>query len=92
MLLVALLDSDALYWEVEVELTVPKCKKIKVDNESISDSISMVKTAISSVKTCQPQQNTMSRAKVSIKTASRADAKTVNSQTLTIMLLCVSQE
>jgi len=47
-----MLDKDGLYWEVEVTETLPaKRKKIKVDEESVMDSVSMVKTAISSVKT-----------------------------------------
>ncbi len=87
MLLVVLSDSDALYWEAEVEQVVPKRKKIKVDDESVSDSISTVKTAISPVKTCQSQQSRMSRAKVSIKMATMTDANSVNSQTSTIMQL-----
>jgi len=52
MLNVAMLDEDGLYWEAEVIKTFPaKRKKIKVDEESVMDSVSMVKTAISSVKT-----------------------------------------
>jgi len=50
MLMAALSDADGLYWEAEVqEQAPPKRKKIKVDNKSVTDSISMVKTAISSV-------------------------------------------
>jgi len=52
MLNVAMLDEDRLYWEVEANETMPpKWKKIKVDEESVTDSVSTVKTAISSVKT-----------------------------------------
>jgi len=52
MLNVAMSDKDGLYWEVEAIETLPaKRKKIKVDKESIMDSVSTVKTAISSVKT-----------------------------------------
>jgi len=58
MLNVAMLDEDGLYWEVEATETLPaKRKKIKVNEESVMDSVSMVKTAISSVKTKHTTSN-----------------------------------
>jgi len=45
-----LADADGLYWEVEVQEAPPKRKKIKVDDELVSNSILMVKTAISSIR------------------------------------------
>jgi len=50
MLTAALSDADGLYWEAEVQEAPPKQKKIKVDDKLVSDSISMVKTAISLVR------------------------------------------
>jgi len=88
MLLAALSNLDALYWEVEVEQVILERKKIKVDKESVSDSISTVKMVISSIPTHQPQQSTTSKAKGhTSKMVTTVDAKTVNSQTLTIMQL-----
>jgi len=53
MLALAISDSDALYWETDMtKLATPKCKKVKVDEESVTDSLSTVKTAISLIKTC----------------------------------------
>jgi len=58
MLNVVMSDEDRLYWEVEVIKTLPaKWKKIKVDDESILDSVSTVKTAISSVQTRRTTSN-----------------------------------
>ncbi len=52
MLNVAMADEDGLYWETEaVEVPQAKWKKIKVDKELVTDSVSTVKTAISSIKT-----------------------------------------
>jgi len=54
MLITALSNANSHYWEAEVQEPVaPNQKKIKVDDESVSDSILMVKMAISSIKTCQ---------------------------------------
>ena len=50
MIMAALSDTDGLYSEAEVQEAPPKRKKIKVDDKSVSDSISTVKTAISSVR------------------------------------------
>jgi len=50
MLTAALSNADGLYWEAEVQEAPPKQKKIKVDDKLVSDSISMVKTAISLVR------------------------------------------
>ena len=87
MLTAALSDADGLYWEAKVQDAPPKWKNIKVDDESVSDSISTVKMAISSVKTCTNQttaQTTTMEAKV---TKTPTDAKTVDSQMSTITQL-----
>jgi len=58
MLNIVMADEDGLYWEVEpTETILAKRKKIKVDKESVTDSVSMVKTAISSVKTRHTTSN-----------------------------------
>jgi len=45
-------DEDRLYWELETTETIlAKRKKIKVDKELVTDSVSTVIMAISSVKT-----------------------------------------
>ncbi len=52
MLNVAMSDEDGIYWEAEDIDTLPaKRKKIKVNEESVMDSVLTVKTAISSIKT-----------------------------------------
>jgi len=52
MLNVAMADEDGIYWEADAMEAIPaKRKKIKVDKESVTDSVSTVKMAISSVKT-----------------------------------------
>jgi len=51
MLNVAMVDEEGLYWEMDlVEILLAKQKKIKVDDESVTNSVSMVKMAISSIK------------------------------------------
>jgi len=87
MLTAVLSDADGLYWEAEVQDAPPKWKNIKVDDESVLDSISTVKMAISSVRTHTNQttaQTTTMEAKV---TKTPTDAKTVDSQMSTIMQL-----
>jgi len=70
MLNQAILDADRLYWELDsVDLVLAKRKKIKVDEESITDSLSMVKMVISSVQT----QHTMA---TQTQTASHDDQAT----------------
>ncbi len=90
MLNVAMSDEDGLYWEAEIIETLPaKRKKIKVDDESISDSVSMVKTAISSVKTKCTTSNRQNRPEVTppTKNTTTKDAQTVVSQVSTITQL-----
>jgi len=54
MLNLAILDADGLYWEVDTpDPNTPKCKKVKVDNKSVTDSMSTVQTAVSSLRTWQ---------------------------------------
>jgi len=44
----AISDADGLFWETEVADLIPaKCKKIKVNEESVTDSLSTVKTVSS---------------------------------------------
>jgi len=62
MLMAALSNAYGLYWEVESqEQAPPKQKKIKVNNKSVTDSISMVKTTISSVQTHSHQTKKQSQ-------------------------------
>jgi len=64
LLTAVLLDTDGLYWEAEAQEQAPlKWKEIKVDNKSVSDSISTVKMAISSVQTCTHQTTMQTQAK-----------------------------
>jgi len=85
MLVAALSDADSLYWEAEVqEQAPPKWKKIKVNNESVTDSISTVKMAISLVRTHLPPTKTQSQVKTATSTTAAMDAKTVDSQMFTI--------
>ncbi len=89
MLNVAMSDTDGLYWEIETaEIPNPKRKKIKVDKESVTDSLSTVKTAISSVKTrrtnpCQKQAATTP----TTKNTTQQDSQMVVSQMSTITQL-----
>jgi len=81
-------DADGLYWEAEVqEQAPPKRKKIKINDESVSDSISMVKMVIGSVRTCANQTTTQTQAKEATMTKTPTDAKMVDSQMSTITQL-----
>jgi len=52
MLAAALENDDALYWEVDTTKPLsPKCKQPQVEEESLDDSVSMVKMAMSVKKT-----------------------------------------
>jgi len=90
MLNVAMADEDGLYWEAEAVETLPaKRKKIKVDDESVTDSVSTVKTAISSI---QQRRTTRSRQQSSdatppAKNTTSKEAQTVASQVSTITQL-----
>jgi len=54
MLNFAISDTDCLYWEIEApNPNPPKLKKIKVDEELVTNSLSTVKTAISLIRTRQ---------------------------------------
>jgi len=85
MLTAALSDADRLYWEAEVQEVMPKWKKIKVNDESVTDSISTVKMTISSVRTHMNQTMTQTTSKETKATKTPTDAKTVDSQMSTIM-------
>jgi len=90
MLTAALSNANSLYWEAEVQEPVtPKQKKIKVDDELVTDSILMVKMAISSIKTHQhnPSTNKGSESGVTKKMSTPTDDKTVSSQTSMITQL-----
>ncbi len=87
MLTAALSDADRLYWEAEVQEAPPKQKKIKVDDESVSDSILMVKTAISSVRNRSSHTTAQTTTKEAKVTKIPMDAKTVDSQMSTITQL-----
>jgi len=90
MLTAVLSDANGLYWEVEVqEQPQPQWKKIKINDKSVMDSISTVKTAISLIKTCQHQAKSQSKVTVSdlSKMIMATDKKTVDSQTSTITQL-----
>jgi len=90
MLNVAMADEDGLYWEAEAVETLPaKQKKIKVDDESVTDSVSTVKTAISSI---QQRRTNRSRQQSSdatppAKNTTSKQAQTVASQVSTITQL-----
>jgi len=47
MLEMANTDMDDLYWALDVVVPSPKCKRNQVDEESLDNSVSMVKMAIS---------------------------------------------
>ncbi len=52
MLNLAISDANGLYWEVDApNPNTPKCKKVKVSDELVKDSLSTVQTAVSSLRT-----------------------------------------
>ncbi len=87
MLMAVLSNADRLYWEAEVQEAPPKQKKIKVDNESVSDSILMVKTAISSIRNRSSHTSAQTTTNEEKVTKTPTDAKTVDSQMSTITQL-----
>jgi len=90
MLNVAMADEDGLYWETEaVEALLAKRKKIKVNEELVTNSVSTVKTAISSIKTRRTtrQHQPPAEATPPTKNITPKDAQTVASQVSTITQL-----
>jgi len=90
MLNVAMVDEDGLYWEADaMEVILAKKKKINVDKESVTDSVSTMKMAISSVKTRQTNSNhqKLTEAMPPAKNTTTQDAQTVVSQVSTITQL-----
>jgi len=89
MLNVAMADEDGLYWETEITENLPaKRKKIKVDDESVTDSVSTVKTAISSIKQRRTNNNRQKAPDTPpVKNTTPKDAQTVASQASTITQL-----
>jgi len=65
-----------------------KQKKIKVNEESITDSVSTVKTAISSVWTCH---TTVTCTQNAVKTMQATKAGTSDTQTVTSQMLMITQ-
>ncbi len=89
MLNQALSDTDGLYWEIETAKAIPtKHKKIKVDNESVTDSLSTVKTAIRSIRT---QRTAMTTTQNAAKTSTATKANTLDTQTTTSQVSTISQ-
>jgi len=90
MLNVAMANEDGLYWEADlVEVLLAKRKKIKVDEESVTDSMSTVKMAISSIQTKQTTSNRQKSVDTTppMKNTTPKDAQTVASQVSTITQL-----
>jgi len=89
MLNQALSDTDGLYWEIDTADAIPtKRKKIKVDDESVTDSLSTVKTAISSVRT---RRTTTASTQNAAKTSTATKANTSDTQTITSQVSTISQ-
>jgi len=90
MLNVAMADEDGLYWETDlVEVLPAKRKKIKVNEESVTNSISTVKMAISSIKTSCTTSNHQKSTEATppAKNTTAKDAQMVASQVSTITQL-----
>jgi len=82
-------NNDRLYWEIDVVDPIPaKQKKIKVDDKFITDSVSTVKTAISSVQTCH---TTVTCTQNAVKTMQATKAGTSDTQTVTSQMLMITQ-
>jgi len=89
MLNQALSDTDGFYWEIETAEAIPtKCKKIKVDNESVTDSLSTIKTAISSIRT---RRTAMTSTHNAANTSTATKANTLDTQTITSQVSTISQ-
>jgi len=100
MLAAALADDDDLYWEADTtKPPSPKCKRPQAEEESLDDSISTIKTAMSVKKVpksaLKGTASTVSRATNQARFAT--DSQTVASQLMTIsqlmdMVSAVQQE
>jgi len=90
MLAAALKNDDALYWEVDItKPPSPKCQQPQAEEESLDDSVSMVKTAMSVRKTQKSalKGDTQSNTQGKTQTCFASNSKTVTSQVTTISQL-----
>jgi len=90
MLNFAIFNFDALYRGVDaVKPVAPKCKKIRVDEESIMDSLFTVKTVVTSIKIHKSKATNSSQtaAKPQGQSGNMTDTQMVTSQMSTITQL-----
>jgi len=89
MLNLAILDADRLYWEVDTpNPNPPKCKKVKVNDKLVMDSVSTVQTSVSSVRTQKMSAQQRNATETTpTKNTSASDTQMVVSQVSTITQL-----
>jgi len=88
MLSSALAEDDALYWEAE-ETTPksPKCQKVQVEEESLNDSVSTIKTAVSTKKLPQSALKNSNSSSQADGKKSAMDSAMVTSNAMTLSQL-----
>jgi len=85
MLLSALADDDALYWEQEESPPKsPKRKKVQVEEESLNDSVSTIKTVVSTQKPKSALKNSTTPTNSSIEGKPTSASNMVTSQGTTL--------
>jgi len=81
-------DSDDLYWAAETSTPAPKRKRVHADEESLDDSTSTVKTAVSTkAKLKSALKNSGSTETTATNNPKETDATTVASQNSAISQL-----
>jgi len=81
-------DTNDLYWSAKTVAPSPKRKQLQADEESLDDSTSTVKTAISTKK--QPLKSAL-KAAHSVETATTQNAKDNDVTTITSQNSAISQ-
>jgi len=90
MLNLVISNVNGLYCKVDTpDPSPPKCKKIKMDKELVTDSMSTIQTVVSSIQTrkMNAQQTTVTESTPPTKNTSMLDTQMVASQVSTITQL-----
>jgi len=86
----AIADDDNLYWEAEKPApapTSPKRKRVQVEEESLDDTVSTIKSGLSTKKTRKSAMKSTGTSDGKQNNTNQQDAQTVNSQATSISQL-----
>jgi len=86
----AIVDDDDLYWAAEKlapEPTSPKQKRVQVEEESLNDTVSTIKSGLSTKKTRKSSMKTSGTSDGKQNSTNQQDSQTITSQATSISQL-----